>query len=247
MKKMRKIITLLLTLVMMLMMSQAAFAQDRNANGGDFVFDGSELDGDYTSGTIDEALAGLQPGDTVKIRINYQNDSSEKTDWYLRNEVLRTLEDASSAAGGGYSYKLTNYGATGTLEIFDSDAVGGDDNYEPGGIAKGLKAATDATEMEDFFYIDTLAANGSGYTVLEVGLDGESQANVYENTAAELELEYAVEVQEEEITYKYVRRKVDTGDSTNLVLPVIAFTGALALLVLAVLSYRKDRKDGDEA
>ena len=247
MKKMRKIITLLLTLVMMLMMSQAAFAQDRNANGGDFVFDGSELDWDYTSGTINEALAGLQPGDTVKIRINYQNDSSEKTDWYLRNEVLRTLEDASSAAGGGYSYKLTNYGATGTLEIFDSDAVGGDDNYEPGGIAKGLKAATDATEMEDFFYIDTLAANGSGYTVLEVGLDGESQANVYENTAAELELEYAVEVQEEEITYKYVRRKVDTGDSTNLVLPVIAFTGALALLVLAVLSYRKDRKDGDEA
>ena len=247
MKKMRKIITLLLTLVMMLMMSQAAFAQDRNANGGDFVFDGSELDWDYTSGTINEALAGLQPGDTVKIRINYQNDSSEKTDWYLRNEVLRTLEDASSAAGGGYSYKLTNYGATGTLEIFDSDAVGGDDNYEPGGIAKGLKAATDATEMEDFFYIDTLAANGSGYTVLEVGLDGESQANVYENTAAELELEYAVEVQEEEITYKYVRRKVDTGDSTNLVLPVIAFTGALGLLVLAVLSYRKDRKDGDEA
>ena len=247
MKKMRKIITLLLTLVMMLMMSQAAFAQDRNANGGDFVFDGSELDWDYTSGTINEALAGLQPGDTVKIRINYQNDSSEKTDWYLRNEVLRTLEDASSAAGGGYSYKLTNYGATGTLEIFDSDAVGGDDNYEPGGIAKGLKAATDATEMEDFFYIDTLAANGSGYTVLEVGLDGESQANVYENTAAELELEYAVEVQEEEITYKYVRRKVDTGDSTNLVLPALAFAGALALLVLAVLSYRKDRKDGDEA
>ena len=247
MKKMKKITTLLLALVMMLMMSQAAFAQDRTANGGDFVFDGDELSWDTSSGSIREALSGLQPGDTVKIKINYTNDSDKETDWYLRNEVLKTLEDASSAAGGGYSYKLTNHGKTGTMEIFDSKAVGGSDAYEPSGIAKGLKAATDATEMEDFFYIDTLGAGDGGYTELVVGLDGESQANVYENTAAELQLEYAVEIAEGEDVIKYVHRKVDTGDMTNIMLPVAVFAGALVLLVLAVLSYRKDRKDGDEA
>ena len=247
MKKMRKITTILLTLVMMLMMSQAAFAQDRTANGGDFIFDGTDLSWDESSGSIEEALSGLQPGDTVTIKISYKNDSDEKTDWYLRNEVLKTLEDASRAAGGGYSYKLTNHGKTGTMDIFDSDAVGGSDRYEPSGIAKGLKAATDATEMEDFFYIDTLKANEGGYTELVVGLDGESQANVYENTAAELQLEYAVELEETEDVYKYIHKKVDTGDMTNLMIPAAVFTGALLLLVPTVLSYRKDRKDGEEA
>ncbi|MBQ6440000.1 MAG: hypothetical protein IJJ06_07635 [Mogibacterium sp.] len=247
MKKMRKITTVLLALIMMVMMSQAAFAQDRTANGGDFIFDGTDLSWDEASGSIEEALSGLQPGDKVTIKISYQNDSDEKTDWYLRNEVLETLEDASNASGGGYSYKLTNHGKTGTLDIFDSNAVGGSDAYEPGGIAKGLKAATDATEMEDFFYIDTLEADEGGYTELTVGLDGESQANVYENTAAELQLEYAVEVEETEDVYKYIRKKVDTGDMTNIMLPAAVFAGALVLLVLTVLSYRKDRKDGEEA
>lgn len=247
MKTMKKMTTVLLTLMMILMMSQAGFAQDRTANGGDFVFDGEELAWDEASGSIEEALRGLQPGDTVKIRINYKNDSGEKTDWYLRNEVLKTLEDASSAAGGGYSYKLTNHGKTGTMDIFDSSAVGGSDNYEPSGIAKGLKAATDATEMEDFFYIDTLEADEGGYTELTVGLDGESQANVYENTAAELQLEYAVEVDQGEDVYKYIHKKVDTGDTTNIMLTAGIFVGALLLLILAVLSYRRDRKDGEEA
>ena len=50
-----------------------------------------------------------------------------------------------------------------------------------------------------------------------------------------------------EDTYKHVTKKVYTGDTTNLILPVAAFLGALILLILAVRSYRKDRKDGDRA
>ena len=247
MKKMRKIGTVLLALVMMIVMSQAVFAQDRTADGGTFVFDGNKLAWDNSSGSIQEALRGLQPGDTVKIKINYNNKSKKQTEWYMRNEVLKTLEEASSAADGGYSYKLTNYGVEGVMEIFDSNAVAGDENYEPSGIAKGLKAATNATDMADFFYIDKVPAGAGGYTELIVGLDGESQANSYENTLAELQLEYAVETIEDETVYKYVHKKVDTGDYTNMMLPAAAFIGALVLLVLAVLSYRKDRKDGEEA
>ena len=245
MKNIKKITTLLLALVMMLMMSEAAFALDKDANGGDFVFDGNELSWDESSGSIAEALKDLQPGDTISIKINYYNQGSKETNWYLRNDVLESLEDASSAEGGGYSYKLTNHGETGDLEIFDSDAVGGDDNYEPGGIAKGLHGATDATKMEDFFFIDTVPAGGGGTTELIVGLDGESQANAYENTAGELQLEYAVEEIEGEDVIRYIRKNVDTGDTTNMWLPLIAFISALILLLLAVFSYKKDRKDGE--
>ena len=39
----------------------------------------------------------------------------------------------------------------------------------------------------------------------------------------------------------------NTGDETNLFIPIAAFAGAAILLSLAILSYRRDRKDGEEA
>lgn len=247
MKKMRKITTLLLALACLLMMSQAAFAQDKTAQGGTFVFNGNDIVWQNGSGSISEALNDLEPGDTIKIEVIYKNESSESTEWYLRNEVLKSLEEAG-ASGGGYSYKLVNNGVTGNLNIFNSEAVGGDDTYEPSGIAKGLKSATNATQ--EFFYIDTVPAGKSGKTVLEVGLDGESQANIYQNKDGKLELQYAVEFTGNgETIYKHVPGKgVKTGDYTDILTPVMVGLVALLLLILTFISAKRDnRKDGEEA
>jgi hypothetical protein len=41
---------------------------------------------------------------------------------------------------------------------------------------------------------------------------------------------------------------VNTGDSTNLLIPIMVFLGAALLLILGAVSYRKDkRKDGEQA
>lgn len=244
MKRTRRIITLLLALMTVLMMSQAAFAE--TYNGGTFSFDGSEISNSDADSSIDEAIRNLEPGDSVTFKFEYSNDADEETEWYLENKVVKTLEEMGGQ-NGGYTYKLVNYGkAEGTVTIFDSEAVAGADSENPDSADKGLKSATNATE--DWLYIDTLKAGQSGRTELTVALDGESQANSYQATDGQLRIAYAVETIEGEDVYKHVPGKgINTGDMTNLMTPLLMLAGAAVLLVLTVLSFRKDRKDGDEA
>jgi hypothetical protein len=244
MKRMRKITTLLLALMTVLMMSQAAFAE--TVNGGTFSFDGSEISNSDADFSIDEAISNMEPGDSVTFNFEYTNDSDEETEWYLENQIVKTLEEMGGE-NGGYTYKLINHGAAeGTVTIFDSEAVAGADDQNPDTADKGLKSATNATE--DWLYIDTLKAGQSGSTELTVALDGESQANSYQATDGQLRIAYAVETIEGETIYKHVPgKRVDTGDMTNLMTPILMFIGAAVLLVLTIFSFRKDRKDGDEA
>ena len=243
MKKINRFTTLLLALMTVLMMSQAAFAE--SYDGGTFSYNGSRINNSKAASTIDEAIANLQPGDSMTFTFTYKNDSDVSTEWYLENQVVKTLEE-ENAKGGGYTYELVNNGKKeGTVNIFRSKAVAGYEDANPDKADTGLKSATNATG--DWLYIDTLKPGQSGTTTLTVALDGESQANAYENRNGQLRIAYAVEdtaVGEDVVKH---RKTVNTGDETNLFIPIAAFVGAAILLSLAILSYRKDRKDGEEA
>ena len=245
MKKMSKITTLLLALMTVLMMSQAAFAE--SYDGGTFSYNGSSISNSKAAATIDQAISNLEPGDSMTFTFTYKNDSENSTEWYLENQVVHTLEEKSAATrDGGYTYELVNNGKKeGRVVIFSSKAVAGQESENPDKSDQGLKSATNATG--DWLYIDTLAAGQSGSTTLTVALDGESQANSYQTASGQLRIAYGVEdtaVGEDIIKH---RKGVDTGDTNNLIIPVAAFIGAMILLILAILSYRKDRKDGEEA
>ena len=245
MKKMSRITTLLLALMTVLMMSQAAFAE--TYNGGTFSFDGNDIKNTKADSSIDEAIRNLEPGDSVTFRFEYSNDCNDETEWYLENEVVKTLEEMGGK-NGGYTYKLVNYSvAEGKVTIFDSEAVAGEDSENPDESDTGLKSATNATE--DWLYIDTLKSGESGSTELTVALDGESQANSYQATDGQLRIAYAVEKTATGGTvYKHVPGKpINTGDNSNLMTPILMFIGAVVLMALAIFSFRKDRKDGDEA
>lgn len=247
MKRMTKITTLLLALMTVLMMSQAAFAENTPVKGGTYTYNGKDI---VTSDVqkLEDALSGLEPGDSITITQTYVNESDNDTEWYIRNNIIHTLEeyitDEDGNKNGGYTYKLVSGGQT----LFDSEAVGGEDSESS---KEGLKQVNDGVTGEnageEWIHIDTLGSGDSGTTTLTVALDGESQTNSYEDTKGELDIQYAVEDVEDEgeIIYKY--RNVDTGDTTNLVMTIAAFLGALLLLILAIISYRKDRKDGEEA
>ena len=239
---MSKITTLLLTLITVLMMSQAAFAENTSVNGGTYTYNGSAIN---TSGVTSMAasLSGLEPGDSITITQTYVNSSDNETEWYIRQEVLDTLE-TSKSMNGGYSYKLVSGGQT----LFDSEAVGGNGSESSKyGLLQINDAVTGENAGEKWIHIDTLKAGAKGTTTLTVALDGESQANAYQNTNGRLDIQYAVENKEKEGETIYKTKSVDTGDTTSLVMPIAVFAAALVLLVLAVLSYRKDRKDGEEA
>ena len=249
--KRTKLFTLLLTLTMVLAMSQMVFADDYTAKGGTYTYNGTDIE--RTEGqAISEAVSQLEPGDTVKITLTYKNDTSDTTEWYMENTVLKTLEE-EAGMDGGYTYVLSNIGPDGKeTTIFDTreGAIGGAE--KKGGT--GLEQATNATEgkinSQDYFFIQELKADESGQTVLTVGLDGESLANVYETRNASIQIGYAVEKLETgETVYKHVKRKsnIDTGDTTDLIGPAAVFLGACLLLIIGIISYRKDRKEGEDA
>ena len=74
---------------------------------------------DYDRAAIDEKLANLQPGDSFTMSVTLNNKYSDATDWYMTADAVKTLEEASSASNGAYTYKLIFDGRT----IYSSDML----------------------------------------------------------------------------------------------------------------------------
>ena len=114
----------------------------------------------------------------------------------MTNEILYSLEDRSANAGtsgGAYAYHLSYTDKSGEKTVlFDSDTVGGEGEN---GAGEGLKQAADALGNKgQYLYLDTLAKGEGGSITLKVELDGETQGNDYQNTLADLQMKFAVEL-----------------------------------------------------
>ncbi len=199
------------------------------------------------SGTkMADELSTLQPGDSATFYIELRNDNSTTTDWYMTNRVIQSLEKTRNAASkGAYSYILAYEGPNGRSELFNSDTVGGTQNVNRTG-REGLEQATQS--LDDYFYLDTLDRGESGNVILTVRLEGETQGNGYQDTLAELAMQFAVELHRttpgrNDITWRAVR----TGDETNLLLWSAVMLGCgVAALALGVYTLRRNRKYKEE-
>ena len=247
MRKLKFMIALLMALTMVMAIPAVAFAEDFEDKNAACSYDGSEISSNFDSADLATLMSNLEPGDTLEYEVKYTNNSGKTTEWYMLNDALETLEENGDAAkNGGYTYVLKNIGPNGTeTVIFDNSKVGGEGTK--GGLV-GLKQATNATK--DYFYIQRLKPGQSGKTSLTVALDGETQANDYMDTKAVIRLAYAVE----EITPanpdnpdKPDASTVKTGDTFGLMKGLLLMTLALVLGILAFVSRKIDRRDGDEA
>lgn len=200
------------------------------------------MESNFKSSDIAKLVSGMQPGDSATISINLRNENTKKTNWYMQNETLTSLEDDTVAEGGAYTYRLTYTNKAGRVNtLYDSETVGGEkDNVSSDN--EGLHQATDS--LKDYFFLDTLDSGDSGKVELHVELDGETQNNLYQNTMADVQLNFAVDEVNDDITSR--NQVVKTGDETNL-LPLygaMAVSGIL-LLVIACFSVKKREKEGD--
>ena len=202
----KRLFCVLLVLVLFSSLSFNAYAEDppiRVGQGWSVVFNTSNrLVNDPADMSLSTALSGMQPGDTMVLSIPIRNQNPNTVDWYMWNFVQKTLEELNpglTASQGGYSYKLSYtgdgtrvYDTAGnelrTVELYDSDKVGGDQQIT---TRKGLKEAT--SNLEDYFYLATLAQGQGGQVDLTVHLDGESQDNNYQDTLARIQFRFAVE------------------------------------------------------
>lgn len=252
---MKKLSACLLALLLAAVLAVPAQAKSYESSGWYVTFTGdNRMDSNFNSATMNELYAGMQPGDTAVVTMQINNQNAAGTDWYMTNTVLRSLEESSDAANGAYTYRLVYQGPNSSTPnvLYDNSSVGGEEKSASG--ASGLKEATES--LDEFFYLDTLGTGQQGTVTLTVGLDGETQGNSYQDTFAQLEMNFAVEVintTPEVITR--TRRDENSGHRTAIVytgdrdmMPYIIAAAVSGLLLLAYALYtvraRQQKKGG---
>ena len=267
--KLKKLLGLLLSAALVCGLALPAAAEHyTGADDWNVAFTGKGMESNFRSSVFDDAMTALQPGDSVTLTVHLQNATADAiTDWYMTNEVLRSLEESQTVArSGGYTYELTYTGPGGEqATLFSSEAIGGEKDQQAG---LGLHEATDS--LEDFFYLDQLLAGQSATVTLKVSLDGETQGNAYQDTLAQLQMNFAVELKDVadggrfDSNYTdtvsshgrrlgkntrsgrkvYVTRIPQTGDESHpLVVALVCGISGLALLALGLAKLRKSKRN----
>lgn len=219
-------------------------------NWVEFTQDHKMIDNFKVNGITDEAKNDMQPGDTMTFKVQLKNSSSDTTAWYMRNEVLQTLEKQQSIAeGGAYTYVLTYQGPTETRVLYDSENVGGSEADGSGAVVdgkEGLEQATVALDDEEYIYLDDLGSGAGAEMLLKIGLDGETQGNDYQDTLARVELGFATELVDTPTTpgtHRNVTTSPRTGDRSHVLLfAMIALAAGILCIVLIFLRL----KNGDD-
>ena len=244
MKKRMKAFCLAAALAVALTSSVTARAEDRKgASGWEVSFDGKKMQSNFSTANMGDEINAMQPGDSVELTITIKNSFDGQADWYMKNEVLETLEDAGDAAGGAYDYLLTYTDAKGkTTTLYSSEKFGGDGKIN--GV--GLYGAT--TTLDDYFYLERLGNGAKGTVKLKVALDGETLVNDYQNTLARLQMDFATELVQPGAAQPAggpdgsSRRTgvVKTGDETQIMLSVGLMAGSGFLLLLFGISLLRE-------
>lgn len=244
----KKWVSLLMALILTMGSVMAVHAESyEGKKAWTVTFDGKRLVSNFKSSSINDNLPDqFQPGDDVTFSIKLANKADYETDWYITNEVLTTLEDSqSSASGGNYTYRLFYKDKAGSETVlYDSSSVGGEKSSSAG---EGLHEATNS--MEDYLYLDSLKANGTGTVYLYLKVDGETQGNGYQDTLAKLRMNFAVERTNETGTTSTTTRQPDssavkTGDENRMLLwALLALLAGIALMAAVAIRVKKGKEE----
>ena len=234
----------------------AAHAEDLDGGAYNVTYNaGGRMVDDYSSSEYISKTSSMQPGDTITFTVNTIHENDTTADWYLTNEVVKSLEEGD-AQGSAYGYELTFEGPNNSRTLYQSERVGGTDS------AAGLADATNALDSEEYLFLDTFAKGQTGVVTLKVSLDGETEGNAYFNTLARVKMAFAVEENVDGdtptpgTTTTTTRRTASartrrvlakTGDPTsNLPLYLAAIGGGVLCIALAVRRRRSQDENDEE-
>ena len=183
----KKIGALMCAIAVFLSMPGTAYAEVSTVEGSVEFTAENKLDSNGTT-DLNAAVGAMQPGDEIIINIQVGNTSGQAANYYMTNEVMSSLEDTegTNASGGAYEYVLTYTDSEGTTtDLFRSTTLGGSGATVDDRV--GLKGATSG--LEEYIFLETLESGRTGTVTLRVALDGETQGNSYQGTAANLKSE----------------------------------------------------------
>lgn len=213
-------------------------------------FNGKEITSNFSSDDLTDEAKNIQPGDSITLKVKIKNSDSAKTDWYMTNQAIQSLEDAKeSASGGAYEYRLAYTGANGEeTELYNSETVGGENAAK----GEGLHQATNS--LTDYFYLDRLEDGDEGVVTLQVRVNGETMGNGYQQTLAKLQQTFAVEKVTETTVInkpgenKLIKNVVKTGDTAKTLLFCgLALASGIILLIFGLMTLKRRKNDEREA
>lgn len=243
----KKILCLVMIALMMIGTPLTVNAEHyEGSDGWEVSFDGKDMKSTFESSDLAADALSILPGDSITLKVKLKERSGKESDWYMKNDILQSLEDSTKSAGGGaYSYILKYHDPKGSETLlYSSESVGGEVGY---GGKKGLHEAD--AGLDDFFYLDRLSDGEKAYITLYIKLDGETQGNDYQKTLAKIRMNFAVDtaVAQEIENHILVQSMVKTGDNSQVaVFSTLTLVSGLALLVLAVIAMKRRQEEKGE-
>ena len=221
---MKKIITLLITLVLLLSSAVTVFAADGkvtySGNAGNFVFEpGSE----HSLTDLFPNFKGVMPGDTLTQKITVKNDADNKVKVKIYMRSLGAHEDSVEFLSQ-LGLKVAKSEENEMAYMFDA-------------------AANETAQLTDWVCLGTLYSGG------EVNLDvtlnvPTSLDNEFQSKIGYLDWEFMIEefpVEEGD------PKPPQTGDNSNMGLWFALMFSSLAMLIILLVWRKKDKENEENA
>ena len=221
---MKKIITLLITLAVLLSSTVTVFAADGkvtySGNAGNFVFEpGSE----HSLTDLFPNFKGVMPGDTLTQKITVKNDADNKVKVKIYVRSLGAHEDSVEFLSR-LGLKVSKSEENKMAYMFDA-------------------AANETAQLTDWVCLGTLYSGG------EVNLDVTlnvpvSMGNEFQDQIGYLDWEFKIEEYPVEDTDP---KPPQTGDNSNLGLWFALMICSLFMLIILLVWRKKDRENEENA
>lgn len=221
---MKKIITLLITLAVLLSSTVTVFAADGkvtySGNAGNFVFEpGSE----HSLTDLFPNFKGVMPGDTLTQKITVKNDADNKVKVKIYMRSLGAHEDSVEFLSR-LGLKVSKSEENKMAYMFDA-------------------AANETAQLTDWVCLGTLYSGG------EVNLDVTlnvpvSMGNEFQDQIGYLDWEFKIEEYPVEDTDP---KPPQTGDNSNLGLWFALMICSLFMLIILLVWRKKDRENEENA
>ena len=221
---MKKIITLLITLVLLLSSTVTVFAADGkvtySGNAGNFVFEpGSE----HSLTDLFPNFKGVMPGDTLTQKITVKNDADNKVKVKIYIRSLGAHEDSKEFLSQ-LGLKVAKSEDNEMAYMFDA-------------------AANETAQLTDWVYLGTLYSGGE--VNLDVTLNVPVELpNEFQNKIGYLDWEFMIEefpVEEGD------PKPPQTGDNSHMGLWFALMISSLAMLIILLVWRKKDKENEENA
>ncbi len=239
----KKIIGILTVLTMSLMMATgvaaASNAEVTLTSSGEIAYTGNA--GQSATGFyLGDAFAGMAPGESRTQTIALKNQNANTVSFFIKEDVLTTMEELSEASGGAYTMTVKVGTDEASATVLMDAAAGG---YNSNAVASDLGLA-EITELEDYQFVAQLAQGESVNLYITVAINGEgfdsTAANDYSNQTAQMAFNFRAYYEDEEqatVVTKVVDQvtAANTGVETSHA-PMI-FAVILVILGVAVIGF----------